>query len=228
LEWRDPATAIISSGYREKGYFPEAVTNFLALLGWNDGTDKEIYSLQELVHAFDINRVHKAGAKFDPDKNKWFNHHYLVLQTDEVLAKTFSPFLYKKGIDVDYTTLVKIVHAIKERANFVEEFWDLSDFFFIAPTQYDEKASKNWKAETPILMKQTAELLAQIEDFSSLNIETIVKTWMTASEIAVGKIMQPLRLSIVGTLKGPHLFDIIEIIGKEESVKRIEKAITSL
>lgn len=228
LEWRDPATAIISSGYREKGYFPEAVTNFLALLGWNDGTDKEIYSLQELVHAFDINRVHKAGAKFDPDKNKWFNHHYLVLQTDEVLAKTFSPFLYKKGIDVDYTTLVKIVHAIKERANFVEEFWELSDFFFIAPTQYDEKASKNWKAETPILMKQTAELLAQIEDFSSLNIETIVKTWMTASEIAVGKIMQPLRLSIVGTLKGPHLFDIIEIIGKEESVKRIEKAITSL
>jgi glutamyl-tRNA synthetase len=228
LEWRDPATAIISSGYREKGYFPEAVTNFLALLGWNDGTEKEIYSLQELVHAFDINRVHKAGAKFDPDKNKWFNHHYLVLQTDEVLAKTFSPFLYKKGIDVDYTTLVKIVHAIKERANFVEEFWDLSDFFFIAPTQYDEKASKNWKAETPILMKQTAELLAQIEDFSSLNIETIVKTWMTASEIAVGKIMQPLRLSIVGTLKGPHLFDIIEIIGKEESVKRIEKAITSL
>lgn len=228
LEWRDPATAIISSGYREKGYFPEAVTNFLALLGWNDGTDKEIYSLQELVHAFDINRVHKAGAKFDPDKNKWFNHHYLVLQTDEVLAKTFSPFLYKKGIDVDYTTLVKIVHAIKERANFVEEFWDLSDFFFIAPTQYDEKASKNWKAETPILMKHTAELLAQIEDFSSLNIETIVKTWMTASEIAVGKIMQPLRLSIVGTLKGPHLFDIIEIIGKEESVKRIEKAITSL
>jgi glutamyl-tRNA synthetase len=228
LEWRDPATAIISSGYREKGYFPEAVTNFLALLGWNDGTDKEIYSLQELVGAFDINRVHKAGAKFDPDKNKWFNHHYLVLQTDEVLAKTFSPFLYKKGIDVDYTTLVRIVHAIKERANFVEEFWELSDFFFIAPTQYDEKASKNWKAETPILMKHTAELLAQIEDFSSLNIETIVKTWMTASEIAVGKIMQPLRLSIVGTLKGPHLFDIFEIIGKEESVKRIEKAITSL
>jgi glutamyl-tRNA synthetase len=143
LEWRTAEG--ISSGYREKGFFPEAVVNFLALLGWNDGTDKEIYSLEELVEAFDLSRVHKAGAKFDPEKNKWFNHHYLILQSDEDLAKAFAPFLYEKGIDIDYTTLVKIVNSLKDRANFVEEFWELGDFFFVAPEKYDEKATKNWK-----------------------------------------------------------------------------------
>ena len=226
LEWRTAEG--ISSGYREKGFFPEAVVNFLALLGWNDGTDKELYSLEELVEAFDLSRVHKAGAKFDPDKNKWFNHQYLALQTDDDLAKAFAPFLYEKGIDIDYTTLVKIVSSIKERANFVEEFWELGDFFFVAPEKYDEKATKNWKEETPLLMQNVADLLNEIEDFSSMNVETTVKAWMAEFEIGMGKVMQPLRLSVVGALKGPHLFDIIEIIGKEETIKRIEKAIASL
>ena len=228
LEWRDASANTISSGYREKGFFPEAVVNFLALLGWNDGTDKENYSLEELVDAFDLSRVHKAGAKFDPEKNKWFNHHYLILQSDEDLAKAFAPLLYEKGIDIDYTTLVKIVHSLKDRANFVEEFWELGDFFFVAPTKYDEKATKNWKEETPLLMRNVADLLNKIEDFSSLNVETIVKAWMAEFEIGMGKVMQPLRLSVVGALKGPHLFDIIEIIGKEETVKRIETAIARL
>ena len=226
LEWKT-AEGILS-GYREKGFFPAAVVNFLALLGWNDGTDKELYSLEELVEAFDLNRVHKAGAKFDPEKNKWFNHHYLMLQTDDDLAKAFAPFLYAKGIDVDYTTLVKIVSSIKDRANFVAEFWELGDFFFVAPEKYDEKAAKNWKEETPMLMQNVADLLNEIEDFSSLAIETTLKVWMTEFEIGMGKVMQPLRLSVVGALKGPHLFDIIEIIGKEETIKRIEKAIASM
>ena len=226
LEWRTDEG--ISSGYREKGFFPEAVVNFLALLGWNDGTDKELYSLEELVEAFDLSRVHKAGAKFDPDKNKWFNHQYLALQTDDDLAKAFAPFLYEKGIDIDYSTLVKIVSSIKERANFVEEFWELGDFFFVAPEKYEEKATKNWKEETPLLMQNVAHLLNEIEDFSSMNVETTVKAWMAEFEIGMGKVMQPLRLSVVGALKGPHLFDIIEIIGKEETIKRIEKAIASL
>jgi glutamyl/glutaminyl-tRNA synthetase len=228
LEWLDTSSMTTSTGYREKGFFPEAVINFLALLGWNDGTDKELYSLEELVDAFDLSRVHKAGAKFDPEKNKWFNHHYLILQSDEDLAKAFAPFLYEKGIDIDYTTLVKIVSSIKERANFVEEFWELGDFFFVRPEKYDEKASKNWKEETPLLMQNVADLLNQIDDFSSLNIETNVKSWMAEYEIGMGKVMQPLRLSVVGALKGPHLFDIIEIIGKEETIKRIEKAIATL
>lgn len=226
LEWR--TSEGISSGYREKGFYPEAVVNFLALLGWNDGTEKEIYSLEELVESFDLQRVHKAGAKFDPEKNNWFNHHYLVLQSDEELAKSFAPFLYQKGIDVDFSTLVKIVNSLKDRANFVEEFWELGDFYFQAPTSYDEKAAKNWKEETPILMQNVADLLNEIEDFNSLAIETTIKVWMAEYEIGMGKVMQPLRLSIVGALKGPHLFDIIEIIGKEETVKRIETAISKL
>ncbi|SEA19226.1 glutamyl-tRNA synthetase [Flavobacterium gillisiae] len=226
LEWKTEEG--ISSGYREKGFFPEAVVNFLALLGWNDGTDKEIYNLDELVAAFDLNRVHKAGAKFDPEKNKWFNHQYLIKQKDEDLAKAFTPIVTEKGISTSEDKLIKIVSLIKERANFVSEFWDLSDFFFVAPTTYDEKASKNWKAETPALMQELISVLKEITDFTSVNIETIVKDWMTTNEIGMGKVMQPFRLSLVGALKGPHLFDIVELIGKEETISRIQKAITTL
>jgi glutamyl-tRNA synthetase len=218
----------ISSGYRENGFFPEAVINFLALLGWNDGTDQELFSLDELVKAFDLNRVHKSGAKFDPDKNKWFNHQYLQKQSNESLAYSFSSILNTKGLSIANEKLVSIVSLVKERVNFVSEFWEMSDFFFQAPTSYDEKASKNWKEETPILMNQLIAVLNSIQDFSSLNIETVVKDWMTQNEIGMGKVMQPFRLSLVGALKGPHLFDIVELIGKEETTKRLEKAIASL
>ncbi len=226
LEWQTAEG--ISSGYREAGFFPEAVVNFLALLGWNDGTDKEIFSLEELAQSFDLSRVHKSGAKFDPEKNKWFNHQYLVRQDDETLAKAFAPILYAKGIDADYTTLVRIVSLIKERAHFVSEFWDLADYFFVAPSSYDEKAAKNWKEDTPALMQRVIEVLSRINDFTSANVETILKDWMAQNEIGMGKVMQPLRLSLVGALKGPHLFDIAEIIGKDETVSRIQKAIVAL
>jgi glutamyl-tRNA synthetase len=226
LEWTTDEG--VSSGYREKGFFPEAVINFLALLGWNDGTDKELFSLEELAESFDLNRVHKAGAKFDPDKNKWFNHQYLIKQDDDTLAKAFAPFVYEKGISVDYGTLVKIVSLIKERAHFVSEFWDLADYFFVAPSAYDEKAAKNWKEETPELMKKLVAVLEKMEGFHSQNIEDLVKDWMAKNEIGMGKIMQPFRLSLVGALKGPHLFDIAELIGKEETIRRIQKAIETL
>jgi glutamyl-tRNA synthetase len=226
LEWKTAEG--ISSGYRENGYFPEAVVNFLALLGWNDGTEKELFSLEELIQNFDLNRVHKAGAKFDPEKNKWFNHHYLMQQTDANLAKAFAPILKEKGIVVEENKLIKIVSLIKERAHFVSEFWELSDYFFEAPAAYDEKATKNWKEETPGLMQNLITVLEGIEDFKAANIETIVKDWMTAKEIGMGKVMQPFRLSLVGALKGPHLFDIAELIGKEATVERIQKAIASL
>lgn len=228
LNWTDPNTGEKSSGYREKGFFPETIINFLALLGWNDGTEQELFSLEELVQKFDLSRVHKAGAKFDPEKNKWFNHQYLVQQNDADLAKSFAPILAEKDIVVSENVLKKIVSLIKERAHFVSEFWDLSDFFFVAPTSYDEKASKNWKEETPALMQGLISVLGEITDFTSVNIETIVKDWMTKNEIGMGKVMQPFRLSLVGALKGPHLFDIVEIIGKEETIKRIEKAIATL
>ena len=225
LEWKTDEG--VSSGYRENGFFPEAVINFLALLGWNDGTEQEIFSLEELVEKFDLNRIHKAGAKFDPEKNKWFNHQYLQKQSDESLAESFKSILDKKGISTALD-LTKIVGMIKERAHFVNEFWDLADYFFEAPTTYDEKAAKNWKEETPGLMQQVISELEKIENFTSANIETLLKEWMTTNEIGMGKVMQPLRLSLVGALKGPHLFDIIEMIGKAETVKRIEKAIASL
>ena len=233
LDWTDPNSGEKSSGYREKGFFPEAVINFLALLGWNDGTEKELFSLEELEQAFDLSRVHKAGAKFDPEKNKWFNHQYLIKKDDADLAELFISELEKKNIstalDVTNKTLItRIVSLIKERAHFVSEFWDLSDYFFVAPNSYDEKASKNWKEDTPALMQELISVLGEIANFTSLNIETVVKDWMTKNEIGMGKVMQPFRLSLVGALKGPHLFDIVELIGKKETIKRIEKAIDSL
>lgn len=228
LEWKTDEG--ISMGYREKGFFPEAVVNFLALLGWNDDTDKELFTLEELAQSFDLKRVHKAGAKFDPDKNKWFNHQYLVNKDDAELAQGFLPVVESKNLARTFSLaeLAHIVALIKDRAHFVSEFWELSDYFFVAPDSYDEKASKNWKDETPVLMNQLIEVLANIEDFHSSKIETVVKDWMAQNEIGMGKIMQPLRLSLVGALKGPHLFDIMEIIGKDETVARIQKAITTL
>jgi glutamyl-tRNA synthetase len=228
LDWTDLITREKSSGYRENGFFPEAVINFLALLGWNDGTEQELFSLEELVQKFDLNRVHKAGAKFDPEKNKWFNHQYLQKQNDESLANSFAKILIEKDIFLEKDKLIKIVSLIKERAHFVSEFWEMSHFFFEAPTSYDEKGSKNWKEETPGLIQELIEVLKPIEDFTSLTIENTVKDWMTQNEIGMGKVMQPFRLSLVGALKGPHLFDIVELIGKEETINRLEKAIACL
>ena len=217
-------------GCTKNGFFPETVINFLALLGWNDGTEKELFSLEELIEAFDLTRVHKSGAKFDPEKNKWFNHQYLVKQKNKTLAKAFAPIIESKNVSRDFTfsEMTKIVALVKDRAHFVSEFWELSDFFFVAPTSYDEKASKNWKEETPALMEELISVLEEISDFTSVNIETIVKDWMTKNEIGMGKVMQPFRLSLVGALKGPHLFDIVEVIGKDETIRRIQKAITLL
>ncbi|HEU0136727.1 MAG TPA: glutamate--tRNA ligase [Flavobacterium sp.] len=226
LEWKSADG--VSTGYREAGFFPEAVVNFLALLGWNDGTEKEIYSLEELIEAFDLNRVHKAGAKFDPEKNKWFNHQYLIKRDDAELAADFRPIVNLHGASASEQHLTKIVSLIKERAHFVSEFWELSDYFFVAPTSYDEKAAKNWKEETPALMEGVIAIIDNVSDFNSIAIETAIKDWLTTNNIGMGKIMQPLRLSLVGALKGPHLFDIIEMIGKEETISRIRKAIATL
>lgn len=225
LEWKTEEGT--SMGYREQGYFPEAVVNFLALLGWNDGTEQELFSLEELVAKFDISRIHKAGAKFDPEKNKWFNHQYLVQKEDAELAELFKMELNKKGITTNLN-ITKVVGLVKERAHFVTELWELSNYFFEAPTEYDAKASKNWKEETPALMQKVIAELNNMADFTSANIETLLKEWMTTNEIGMGKVMQPLRLSLVGALKGPHLFDIVEMLGKEECINRIETAIKSL
>ncbi|MGV7107943.1 glutamate--tRNA ligase [Flavobacterium sp. U410] len=226
LEWKTEES--ISMGYREQGYFPEAVVNFLALLGWNDGTEKELFNLDELIASFDLARVNKSGAKFDPEKNKWFNHQYLITKSDEELAVLFATIVKEKGIATTLDYLTKVIAQVKDRANFVTDLWNLSDYFFVAPTSYDEKATKKWNEETKELLQKVIEQLNSYADFTSLTIENSLKEWMAANEIGMGKVMQPLRLSLVGELKGPHLFDIIEMIGKEETIKRIEKAIATV
>lgn len=228
LEWKDPKSGEISSGYREKGYLPEAVVNFLALLGWNPGTDQELFTLDELVQLFELERVHKAGAKFDPEKNKWFNHQYLQRQDNAEIATQFSHTLLEKGINKPAGFVTEVVRLVKERANFASELWDLSDFFFTAPESYDEKAAKNWKEDTGALLTEASDVLYNTLDFTPENLETTLKAWIEEKGVGMGKVMQPLRLSLVGSLKGPHLFDIMALIGKEETVNRIKKAVTIL
>ncbi|WP_299522672.1 glutamate--tRNA ligase [uncultured Lutibacter sp.] len=229
LAYANTETNEVSRGYKEDGYFADAFINMLALLGWNPGTEQEIFSLEELYKTFSLERVSKSGAKFSPEKTNWFNQQYMMQKTDAELAEIFLPILNEKGITTNLKYAEKVVSLIKERATFVTDFWELSNFFFEAPSEYDEKASKkNWKAETNSLMKEIIEVLNTIEDFTSKNIETIIKEWITSKEIGFGMVMQPFRLSLVGAMKGPHLFDIAEMIGKTATIDRINKAINTL
>lgn len=229
LSYTNEETDDISKGYKEEGYFADSFINMLAFLGWNPGTEQEIFSLDELVQSFDLKRVSKSGAKFNPDKTKWFNQQYMQQKNNAELTNLYLPILSEKGITKDKVFVQKVVASIKERAIFVADFWELSNFFFEAPTTFDEKASKkNWKEDTSEIMHQLIAVISTIEDFSSVNTEKEIKEWITAKEIGFGKVMQPLRLSLVGALKGPHLFDIIEMIGKEETIKRIENAIKNM
>jgi len=218
-----------SEGYREAGFFPEAVVNFLALLGWNPGTEQEIFSLNELVQTFSLERVNKSGARFDPEKNKWYNQQWLQRMNNDVLAELFQVELQKKEIKAEKGFIEKVVTLIKERASFVSDFWELGSYFFKAPTAYNEKAvKKQWKEDTPQIMAEVMDLLEGVSRFESSEIETKVKEWIAEKELSFGKVMPPLRLVIVGDMKGPHLFDIMELIGKEDSTARIKSAISSL
>ncbi|WP_446051034.1 glutamate--tRNA ligase [Zobellia laminariae] len=227
-----PLTWNESKGYKEEGYFSEAVVNFLALLGWNPGTEQEIFSLDELVETFSLQRVNKSGARFDPDKTKWYNQQYLQSKDNRELADLYAEILESKSISIadkssDY--LEKVVDLIKERAVFVSDFWDLSDYFFEAPTSYNEKAAKKqWKEDTPDILNRLVSVLEGITDYTSENVETTVKAWIGEQELSFGKVMPPLRLVIVGDMKGPHLFDIMAMIGQEDSIARIQKAIADL
>lgn len=230
LEWKDPKSSEISSGYREDGYFPDAFVNMLALLGWNPGTEQEIFTLEELGQIFSLERVGKSGSKFDPEKTKWFNHQYLVKKEDAELADLFQKqVLSTKGILAEKSTIITVVGMMKERVNFVSELWDQSSFFFEAPTEYDEKtAKKRWKEETPALMNELIGLLENIDPFTSKETEDVVKNWIQHNQLNMGAIMNAFRLAIVGAGRGPHMFDIISIIGKEETIQRLKTAIEKL
>jgi glutamyl-tRNA synthetase len=233
LEW-NTAEGEVFSGYREDGYLPEAVVNMLAFLGWNPGTEQEIFSLEELVEAFELERVHKAGAKFDPEKTKWFQHQYLQQVDNSVLAAQFEKYLTKVADErpnvafsvPSMETLTKIVSLLKERATFVSDLWEQGSFFFEPPKKYDEKAAeKAFKPETNKLLQKVIEILNASEGFSAEILSEKIKGWITAENIGFGKVMMPLRLALVGEMKGPEVFDILSILGKEESIARIEKAI---
>ena len=228
LQWTDLKTNDTSRGYKEDGYFPEAMVNFLAFLGWNPGTEQEIFNLGELIEAFDLKKVNKSGARFDPDKIKWFNHHYMQEQDNDVLAKTFkSQNSQLDEMDINYISMV--IGLVKERATFVSDFWNLSHFFFTAPTSYDEKASKKaFKEGTKEVMSKLVEIINNVEDFSVETLQTDIKGWITSNEIGFGKVMMPLRLALVGALQGPDVFDIKFMIGKAETVNRIETIIAVL
>ncbi|WP_298755499.1 glutamate--tRNA ligase [uncultured Psychroserpens sp.] len=227
LEWRDPKTDDLSRGYKEDGYFAEAMVNFLAFLGWNPGTEQEIFSLDELINAFELERVNKAGARFDPDKIKWFNHHYMQDQDNHDLALAFQKSKSELSqIDTQYIEMV--IALVKERATFVSDFWDLSHFFFVAPSVYDEKASKKAiKEGTTTILNTVKELVDSVDDFTVENLQNSIKGWITSNDIGFGKVMMPLRLALVGALQGPDVFDIIYMIGKAETLKRIDNLIAT-
>ncbi len=226
LEWRSETD--VYKGYREEGYLPEAVVNMLALLGWNPGTEQEIFSLKELTEAFDLERVNKAGAKFDPEKAKWFQHHYLQELDENILVSKFKDLLGTKNI-FPTNDVSKIVSLVKERATFVSDVWEQSSFFFEAPKLYDEKAAqKSFKEDTPQLLQKVVDILNEIDDFSAATLSEKIKGWITSTGIGFGKVMMPLRLSLVGEMKGPDVFDIISILGKKEAIDRIEKAIQTM
>lgn len=229
LQWTDPKTGEMSSGYRESGYLPEACLNILAFLGWNPGTEQEIFSLEELSQSFDIEKVGKSGAKFDPDKAKWYNHQYIQSIDNEIIAKEFQLILKEKSIESDFSRILKVVEKVKERVNFVSEIWDHADFFFIPPSAYDEKVvKKSWKETTADILKSLINILEAETEFETSKLELVVKAAIEKNEWNMGAVMSPWRLALVGTSKGPHLFDIAEILGKEECINRMRKAIEVL
>ena len=229
LEWHDPKSGEVSTGFRESGYFPEAVVNFLALLGWNPGTEQEIFTLDELVEAFDISRCSKAGAKFDYQKGIWFNHEYILKKSDEEIALLFAPIVANNGIETSMERVRQVVAMMKDRVSFVKELWSLCSFFFIPPTAYDEKTrKKRWKENSAQVMTELAGVLQNIEDFSIDGQEAVVMKWVEDKGYKLGDVMNAFRLTLVGEGKGPGMFDISAFLGKEETLSRMQRAIEIL
>ncbi|MDR0971700.1 MAG: glutamate--tRNA ligase [Bacteroidales bacterium] len=229
LIWVDPKTNEVSSGYRESGYLPEAVINMLALLGWNPGLDRDIFSLEELISLFSLDRISLSGAKFDLEKAKWFNHQYLQQRPNRVLAEDFSVILKEKGIDFDINYVEKVVYLVKERCSFVNELWEQSSFFFIAPNSYDEKViKKRWKPSTNDDLYVLAERLNILDNFESNTLNETIHNFIEEREINLGQFMNCLRLSLVGKAMGPDLFEIAHLLGKKETIERIERAVKTI
>ena len=246
LEFHNQKDGTVSSGYRESGYLPEAVINFLALLGWHGSGDKEMYTMEELIQDFSLDRVSKAGAKFDYEKGKWFNHQYLQLRSNEELAQMLLPTLTANGIEnPDKKMVATVIGLTKDRVNFVPELWEQTNFFFVAPTEYDEKSlKKRWKEDSPKHMTELLEVLEGVseEDWHKKeqitneqsqitnlwHLDKVVMPWIEAHEYGVGIVMNAFRICLVGAARGPHIWDITDVLGKEETLKRVRTALKIL
>ncbi len=232
LEWHDPETGAVSMGYRERGYLPQAVVNFLALLGWNSGDDQEIMTMDELIAKFSFEHCSKSGAKFDYKKGAWFNHEYLLREDDATLAQLFKPVLEANGVKPEAfgdDFITRTVALVKGRVSFVSELWDQGKFFYVAPTTYAEKdIKKRWSAEMPAIMEELIVVLEGITDFTSKPSEDIVLAWIAEKGYHLGNVMNAFRLTVVGECKGPHMFDVTELIGKEETIARIRRGIAEI
>ena len=235
LEFHNQKDGTVSSGYRESGYLPEAVINFLALLGWHGSGDQEMYTMDELIKDFSLDRVSKSGAKFDYEKGKWFNHQYLQLRSNEELAEMFMPVLEEKLRNNEITSLrnneeiAKIIGLVKDRVNFVPELWEQVNFFFVAPTEYDEKSlKKRWKEDSPKHMTELLDLLEAQEDWSAEALDALVMPWIEKKEYGVGIVMNAFRICLVGAARGPHIWAITDVLGKEETIKRVRTALKIL
>jgi glutamyl-tRNA synthetase len=216
-----------AKGYREEGYYPDAFVNMIALLGWNPGTEQEIFSMDQLIEAFSIERVGKSGSRFDPEKAKWFNHQYLQKKENDIIAMEFREFLRARGYQCDIVRIESLIALVKERVSFVKEIWDQTDFFFRAPESYDQDViKKRWKEETPAQLMELRSLLESCEDFSPAATELTVKSWIEQKGYNMGVIMNAFRLVVVGASRGPHMFDIISWIGKDETLRRIDTGIS--
>ena len=232
LQYTNEKTGEVSRGYREDGYFPEAFVNMLAFLGWNPGTEQEIFSMGELIQAFSLERVSKSGAKFDVDKTRWFQQQYMHRKEANEITGLFlkevsqnpeiNPDVKQVVKDTPLDKITRIIASVKERATFVSDFWGLTQYFFTAPETYDAKSVKKaWKEDTHHILHVLATILDDIADFSPENIENTVKNWIQDQNLSFGKVLMPFRLSLVGSMQGPHVFDIAALIGKEETIRRI-------
>lgn len=246
LEFHNEKDGTVSSGYRESGYLPEAVINFLALLGWHGTGDQEMYTMDELIAQFSLDRVSKAGAKFDYEKCKWFNHQYLQFRTNEELAQMFLPTLQAKGIEnADLEMVAKVIGLTKERVNFVPELWEQTNFFFVAPTEYDEKSlKKRWKEDSPRHMEELLSVLENVSEtdwhkwyettddngntITRWHLDDVVMPWIAEKEYGVGIVMNAFRICLVGAARGPHIWNITDVLGKEETIKRVHSALKAL
>jgi glutamyl-tRNA synthetase len=218
-----------AKGYREEGYYPDAFINMIALLGWNPGTEQEIFSMDDLIASFTLERVGKSGSRFDPEKAKWFNHQYLQKKTNNQLAIEFREFLRARGYQFDIVMLESLVGLVKERVSFVKDIWEQTDYFFKAPESYDQEVvKKRWNKDSAVLMTELMYLLEKTTDFSAAGIEETINIWIGEKGYDTGVVMNSFRLVIVGASRGPHMFNIISWIGKEETIRRIERGISVL